>query len=64
MLLLVNEFGLLQDIYPGHFLHDFHTQGVIYIKGQGFGNKMYISDLITVVGYFYMADVENHQETS
>ena len=38
-----------------------HTR--CHIKGQGFGNKMYISKLFTIVGYFHMAGFKNNQET-
>ena len=34
-----------------------------YIKGYCFGNKMYISELFTDVGYFHMADFKKHRET-
>ena len=33
-----------------------------FIKGQGFGNKMYISELFTVVEYFHMDGFENSRE--
>ena len=32
------------------------------IKGQGFGNKMHISELFTVAGYFHMAGFINCRE--
>ena len=34
-----------------------------HIQGQGFGNKMYISELFTVVGYLHTADYKNRQGT-
>ena len=40
-----------------HFLDDFHTR--CHIQGQGFGNKMYISKLFTVVGYLHTAGFKN-----
>ena len=38
MPLLVKEFGLFQSIYLGHFLHDFHAQGVT-LKGKVLATK-------------------------
>ena len=38
MPLLVNEFGLFQAVYLGHFLHDFHPQGVT-LKDKVLANK-------------------------
>ena len=32
-----------------------------HIQGQGFGNKMYISELFTVVGYLHTAGFKNHR---
>ena len=39
-------------LLPRHFSHDFRAQGVT-LKSKAFGNKMYISDLITVIGYLH-----------
>ena len=38
MSLLVNEFGLFQAIYLGHFSHDFHARGVT-LKGKVLATK-------------------------
>ena len=32
-----------------------------HIQGQGFDNKMYISEIFTVVGYLHTAGFKNHQ---
>ena len=53
---LVNKFNLFWALSVSHFLHNFHVQGVC-IKQQGFGNKICISELFTVVGYFHTADL-------
>ena len=33
-----------------------------HIQGQGFGNKMYISELFTVVGYLHTAGFKTAEE--
>ena len=32
-----------------------------HIQGQGFGNKMYVTELLTVVGYLHTADFKNRR---
>ena len=53
---LVNEFLLFRTFYISlPFLTQF-PQMKCHIQGQGFGNKIYISELFTVVGYLHTAD--------
>ena len=33
------------------------------IKGQGFGNKMHVSELFTIFGSYHLAGFKNHRET-
>ena len=56
---LLNKFYLFQAFYCCQILHDFHTR--CHIQGQGVGNKMYISELLTVVGYLHTDGFKNCQ---
>ena len=55
---LVNKFCLFRAFYRCQFLHDFQHMRC-HIQGQGFGNKMYISESFTVVGYLHTAGFKN-----
>ena len=57
MQVLVNEFCLIL----GFLLLPFLTQ-FPHIQGQGFGNKMYISELFIVVGYLHTAGFKTAEE--
>ena len=53
------SFGLTKySCYRGHFLHDFHAQGIT-LKGGGarLGNKMYITELMHATSRFIETDV-------
>ena len=59
---LVNEFCLFGVFHLMPFCTRFpHMR--CHIKGQGFGNKMYISELFTVVGYLHTAGFKNRRGT-
>ena len=58
----MNDFCLFRAFYRCHFLQFPHMR--CHILGQGFGNKVYISELFTVVGYFYMAGYKNRRGIS
>ena len=60
---LVNEFLLFRTIYISlPFLTQF-PQMKCHIQGQGFANKIYISELFTVVGYLHTADLKKNRGT-
>ena len=49
--LLVNEFGLFQAIYLGHFSHNFHAQGVT-LKGKILAAKCLFQNYLQLLDNF------------